>query len=117
MGAGADPNLADEEGRTPLHLAAALNESPKVMAALLRAGASPKARDGRGRTPLWTAATRSDAHGVELLLGAGAPADEPDDSGVTPLLSACERRWSCASVRWAANWAGRWRRGLAPQIS
>ena len=90
--AGADPNLADEEGRTPLHLAAALSESPKVMAALLRAGASPRVRDGRGRTPLWTAAARPDAHDVELLLGAGAPTDEPDDSGVTPLLSMTDRK-------------------------
>ena len=36
---------------TPLHLAAAFNDSPSVVAALLDAGADPEARDGSGLTP------------------------------------------------------------------
>ena len=56
LAAGADPNARTEFGTTPLHWAAAFNESPAVIAALLDAGADLKARTERGRTPLHLAA-------------------------------------------------------------
>ena len=48
--AGADPNAADPQGRTPLHRAAAAGRH-KIVKDLLEAGADPLSRDAEGRTP------------------------------------------------------------------
>lgn len=48
---GADPNLPDTHGSTPLHLAMQRGQEPRVVKALLEAGADPDVRDGKGRTP------------------------------------------------------------------
>ena len=50
LDAGADPNARDEDGRTPLHVAASSN-NPDVIATLLEAGADPAARDEQGKFP------------------------------------------------------------------
>ncbi|WP_419906203.1 ankyrin repeat domain-containing protein [Hoeflea sp.] len=50
LNAGADPNARDEEGRTPLHWAAAFGTAETVTA-LLDAGADPNARDEDDETP------------------------------------------------------------------
>ena len=51
--AGADPNIKDNIGDTPLHDAVILFGRPVAyINALLAAGAEPNARDSRGRTPL-----------------------------------------------------------------
>lgn len=51
LAAGADPNARDDNGETPLHLAAAFGSS-LMISALLEAGADPTTRDAEGRTPL-----------------------------------------------------------------
>lgn len=51
---GADPRLADAEGRTPLHYAAR-SADPEVAAQLLDAGAAIDALDRGGRSPLFEA--------------------------------------------------------------
>ena len=48
---GADPNAANNNGETPLHLAAAKG-SDEVIRVLVQKGAKPDARDKSGRTPL-----------------------------------------------------------------
>ncbi len=47
---GEDPNLLDERGNSPLHLAVR-NKSPRVAVLLLKAGADPMLKDASGRTP------------------------------------------------------------------
>ena len=51
LAAGADPNISNAEGRTPLHRAA-YSSSVDVVNALLAAGCDPLHRDNDGRTPL-----------------------------------------------------------------
>ena len=50
--AGADVNARDNDGSTPLHIAAQYNPSPAVLEVLLKAGADVNAKDAYGRTPL-----------------------------------------------------------------
>jgi ankyrin repeat protein len=54
---GADPNIPDEHGRTPLHLAAAAG-SHRLARELLKAGANPLAEDTQGVTPAGVAKVR-----------------------------------------------------------
>ncbi len=48
--AGANPNLRDEDGSTPLHSAAEFS-IPEIVEVLLKAGADPAAKNEKGKTP------------------------------------------------------------------
>ena len=50
---GANPEVRDENGRTPLHWAGAMTKNPAVIASLLDAGANLKARTKYGSTRAW----------------------------------------------------------------
>ena len=83
--AGADLNAREENGWTPLHLAAGSSETPGIIAALLEAGADLNARDRFGQPPLHTAARSSKIPGiVTALLEAGADLNVRDQSDKTP---------------------------------
>jgi hypothetical protein len=56
--AGADPNIVDASGRTPL-MWAAVRQSDVNIKALLDAGADPCARDMEGHTALWHSRRRT----------------------------------------------------------
>ena len=81
LDAGADPDAKNAEGRTLLHVAAAL-ETSGTAELLLDKGADPNARDLHGATPLHHAAN---ARIAERLLEAGADPDARDECGSSPL--------------------------------
>lgn len=81
---GANPNVADRNGVTPLQLAANLGWTDGVEA-LVGAGASVDVTNVAGETPLIAAVHRRDAALVRVLLKAGANPDRSDNSGRTAL--------------------------------
>ncbi|OAA56227.1 Ankyrin repeat-containing domain protein [Niveomyces insectorum RCEF 264] len=88
--AGADPNAANPHGRTPLHLAAASPHCDlEVTRLLLRHGADVHATTYERRSQALHMAVRvgrSDV--VDALLTSGASVNQPQRSGVTPVMLA-----------------------------
>ncbi|WP_337190891.1 ankyrin repeat domain-containing protein [Qipengyuania algicida] len=80
LGHGADPNIADNRGLTPLQLAANLGYQDGV-AILTKSGADVDKTDSTGETPLMFAVHRHDLPMIRTLLDAGADPDRSDNSG------------------------------------
>jgi ankyrin repeat protein len=78
-------HAADNQQRTPLHVAASQSLDTAAVQLLLSAGAAVNAADSWGRTPLHAAAAVGNAGVVGLLLDAGAAAGRADDKGSTAL--------------------------------
>ena len=87
LSAGANPNVADDDGNTALNLAAAGGHT-EVVKTLLSAGANPNAVNNRGLTALILAARKRHAEIVKMLLEAGANPNAKDNDGDTALRSA-----------------------------
>ena len=77
---GANPNIADKNGVTPLVLAANMGFFDGVEA-LIKAGARVDVSNSAGETPLISAVHRRDTALVRLLLANGANPDRNDNSG------------------------------------
>lgn len=77
---GANPNIRDNRGTTPLQLAAGLGFVEGVEY-LITAGARVDESDNTGETPLIGAVHRRDLGLVRTLVKAGANPDRPDNSG------------------------------------
>ena len=97
--AGANPGVADEHGKTPLHYAAAAGRRDSVRL-LISAGADPKAQDNQQETP-WVHANRAyheqDIHDARLVLhelrdagGAPAPAPPPAQPEPEGIVVGCQ---------------------------
>lgn len=80
---GKDVNMADKEGRTPLHFAAAYGRAP-IARTLIDAGAKLEVVDSMSNTPLHYAAGYGRPGMVELLLEAGASRAAKNNTGKTP---------------------------------
>jgi ankyrin repeat protein len=82
---GCDPNQADKNGWTPLHVAAQ-ECSLEAVQALLAVGANIDAQDSDGNTPLSNAVFRYTGDGsvVAVLLESGADAERSNFHGVSP---------------------------------
>lgn len=79
---GANPNIEDEKGVTPLQIASRLGLIEAVET-LLKAGARVDNANSSGETALMAAVHRRDLAMVRLLLTNGANADRSDNSGRT----------------------------------
>jgi len=77
---GADPNIRNKKGVTPLQLATAMGFTDGVEA-LIKGGASVNVSDQTGETPLIAAVHARNAPMVRLLLEKGADPDHNDNSG------------------------------------
>lgn len=77
---GANPNIADKNGVTPIQLAASLGFIEGIEA-LIKAGARIDVTNSAGETPLIAAVHRRDAAMIRLLLSKGANPDRHDNSG------------------------------------
>lgn len=77
---GADPNIRNKKGVTPLQLATSLGYTEGVEA-LIQGGASVNVSDQTGETPLIAAVHARNVPLVRLLLAKGADPDRNDNSG------------------------------------
>ena len=77
---GADPNISNRKGQTPLQLATTLN-LVDVVEELLKRGAQVNVSDQTGETPLISAVHQRSVPMIRRLLAQGADPDENDNSG------------------------------------
>jgi len=82
--AGANPNVVDGEGQSPL-MKAASPQSNEIAALLVAAGAEIKIADRVGRTALVLAVAYENKHLTALLLSKGADPNQRMNNGQTPL--------------------------------
>lgn len=77
---GANPNIANKDGLTPLMISASLGNTDGVEA-LIKAGARVDEANDLGETPLITATHQRNIDMVKVLLAKGADPDRSDNSG------------------------------------
>ena len=91
LDAGAEVNIRDGRGETPLHKAVLSNSTPSVVELLLDRGADVDAAEGHfGWRPLHMAARKGNSVVVALLLEWGADLHAKGGHGFTPLHLASE---------------------------
>ena len=84
---GANPNVCDDDLRTPLHQAV-LGNSVGLLGLLLEAGADVNAKDAHGFTPLHFAAQEFLPEIARILVGKGADVNACDEDGNSVLWRA-----------------------------
>ena len=81
---GANVNARDENGLSPLHIAAEEGRTA-IAQALISSGSNVNAKDSKNWTPLHYAGWGGHAEPVEALVSAGAEVNATDGESVTPL--------------------------------
>eukprot|EP00090_Calanus_glacialis_P016207 TRINITY_DN25430_c0_g1_i1.p1 TRINITY_DN25430_c0_g1~~TRINITY_DN25430_c0_g1_i1.p1 ORF type:complete len:422 (-),score=115.12 TRINITY_DN25430_c0_g1_i1:289-1554(-) len=84
-----DPDCKDQDGTTPLMLAAG-NGRVEVVSLLLEEGADPNIRKNTGVTAIFLASVGGYLDIVSTLVKAGADADPQSQEGGTPLMAAAQ---------------------------
>ena len=87
---GADPNVVDDHGNTPMHYAALLGFSEDILKTLIAAGGRCGTRNAAGETPLHYAAHNINTlfpqkAYIQALIACGANPNAQDQGGNTPL--------------------------------
>ena len=103
MATGADVAVRDNNGNTPLHLAARYNANPAVVEALLAAGADPPTVQAVNTLLHLAAGSNANPAVVEALLAAGADVEARDNDGNTPLHMASRNTVSVIRALLAAG--------------
>ena len=85
---GLDPNIKDNKGRTPLHLAALYNNKLALQYLLQLPSINYKLVDNFGSSPLHTAAGKANPEILKTLIDAGFDINQKNKSGWTPLFEA-----------------------------
>jgi ankyrin repeat protein len=86
---GAQVNVHNSSGETPLHRATTASTSTKVVELLLAQGAHLNVQDQCGTTSLLQAVQHENVHVAQLLMNRGANLNRADNHGVTPFVQAC----------------------------
>lgn len=90
---GANPNIANNEGKTALHYASLFDDIDiKVIKTLIKAGAELNTKDNKGNTPLILATRIGDKEKVELLIENGADVNIRNDEQFSPLIIAVDNK-------------------------
>jgi ankyrin repeat protein len=98
IAAGANVDIPDDEGDTPLHLTVYTVYTGYCAFELLGAGADVHARNRAGQSACFVAAKQGPVLAMRAMLAFGADFDAPDNSGVTPRQLASRR-----SISWTAG--------------
>lgn len=89
---GADVNLPDDKGVTPLMLVVHKFDNPELVQFLINSGASVSVRDESGRTALMTAIAGNQTNNVKTLIKNGSNVNaQTVQGGWWPLMFACEK--------------------------
>lgn len=99
---GADVNICDDNGNTPLHVAIDKNRIDIVKKLLEVSGVDVEMRNDAGDTPLYKAIDDKNFEAICLLLDAGANIKTPNDKGNTSLHLAIEKN-NCYLIRRILN--------------